>query len=61
MDSEKVIFGCSLRLFPAHAGVILVATLQNAGLETFPRPRGGDPKTGELVVIGWDFSPPTRG
>ena len=48
-------------LFPAHAGVILWATIQRRSYIPFPRPRGGDPQTTRGLDNTHSFSPPTRG
>ena len=49
------------KLFPAHAGVILVLHGQAGLLEPFPRRRGGDPFNACLTVSKAFFSLPTRG
>ena len=48
-------------LFPAHAGVILMAKDEKTFLGPFPRPRGGDPYYGIYDSVAKCFSPPTRG
>lgn len=48
-------------LFPAHAGVILLALSATVAAIPFPRPRGGDPNSFTPEAIHADFSPPTRG
>ena len=49
------------KLFPAHAGVILLCKLCKISDHAFPRPRGGDPHGGVLGTVIHHFSPPTRG
>ena len=50
-----------VRVFPAHAGVILLNRANNICYDCFPRTRGGDP----VKFIRFDshsmFSPHTRG
>ena len=50
-----------MRLFPAHAGVILDTDLHPLRKEAFPRPRGGDPFIVQMGIDILYFSPPTRG
>ena len=49
------------RLFPAHAGVILMVDMGELEEEPFPRTRGGDPWDNPLLVATVNFSPHTRG
>ena len=39
-----------MRLFPAHAGVILVITIMEDAELPVPRTRGGDPKTSASIL-----------
>ena len=48
-------------LFPAHAGVILRATVTAKRKGTFPRTRGGDPWSVGVSDYLKFFSPHTRG
>ena len=48
-------------LFPAHAGVIPRMNRNNEAHFTFPRTRGGDPKTTRRMPLYSVFSPHTRG
>ena len=47
-------------LFPAYAGVILFALIVLAGIDTFPRIRGGDPDDIKIWNDEESFSPHTR-
>ena len=44
------------RLFPAHAGVILVTSGPLCGYGTFPRTCGGDPNAKDAAPVWQDFS-----
>ena len=48
-------------LFPAHAGVILIAASEITVLTSFPRTRGGDPIFSFGANWAFYFSPHTRG
>ena len=48
-------------LFPACAGVILLAHFISKRLNSFPRMCGGDPNMERLPLDGADFSPHVRG
>ena len=50
-----------VQLFPAHAGVILIRSLDSPPIDSIPRPRGGDPKVQEFIARVATYSPPTRG
>ena len=50
-----------MRLFPAHAGVILFLTLKKQYKKPVPRTRGGDPVKGPQGEQGIHCSPHTRG
>ena len=56
--TRKITFAA---LFPAHAGVILVAAFILRYSETIPRTRGGDPYKAGSAPIGSCYSPHTRG
>ena len=48
-------------LFPAHAGVIPLDSWHYGDNYAFPRTRGGDPHSLMPPLIGFAFSPHTRG
>ena len=48
-------------VFPACAGVILMAKLDNHGDEGIPRMRGGDPDELDMYIWGVTYSPHARG
>ena len=48
-------------LFPAYAGVIPTGLALRFWKPTFPRIRGGDPKSNQTAQMLMDFSPHTRG
>ena len=50
-----------IRLFPAHAGVILGILTMKYRLLTIPRTRGGDPHPRSIIFTVTDYSPHTRG
>lgn len=49
------------QLFPAHAGVIPVTACAESLIPSFPRIRGGDPKSWKQCLTLSPFSPHTRG
>ena len=49
------------QLFPAHAGVILIAKRKAEGEAPFPRTCGGDPISPQYNYCYIDFSPHMRG
>lgn len=49
------------QLFPAHAGVIPSSVLRLSSAIAFPRIRGGDPTTRDIIDNQNHFSPHTRG
>ena len=49
------------RVFPAHAGVILVCCRKASRGACFPRTRGGDPIRPAMIISAMRFSPHTRG
>ena len=51
----------SFRVFPAHAGVILVGAIPSVPINCFPRTRGGDPDSMKELGEIREFSPHTRG
>ena len=51
----------TVTLFPAHAGVILCFSWWTRHPASFPRTRGGDPKTANKTKRINVFSPHTRG
>ena len=53
--------GERIKLFPAHAGVILISSLEYRKKLTFPRTRGGDPPNWFTTRTPTLFSPHTRG
>lgn len=50
-----------ITLFPAHAGVILSACIASGVKLSFPRTRGGDPRSRQMFRASLGFSPHTRG
>ena len=49
------------KVFPAYAGVILLAYQLKFHLVSFPRIRGGDPSSYSIEKFATLFSPHTRG
>ena len=50
-----------MKLFPAHAGVILGIRQMHSNALAIPRTRGGDPKDALRQVLDICYSPHTRG
>ena len=48
-------------LFPAYAGVILLTLTVRNVPGSFPRIRGGDPHSFQILQYALNFSPHTRG